>query len=36
MCLTGCILDLSGTLYFKKIVLLKTNAYTAGIAKNDV
>lgn len=36
MCLTGCILDLSGALYFKKIVFSKTNTCTAGIAKNDV
>lgn len=36
MCLIGCILGLSSTFYFKKIVFVKTNTCTAGIAKNDV
>lgn len=35
MCLTGCILGLSSTFYFKKILFVKINTCTAGIAKSD-
>lgn len=35
MCLTGCILDLSSSFSFKKVVLEKTSSCTAGIAKKD-
>lgn len=35
MYLTGCILDLSRTFYFKKMVLVKTSPCPAGIAEKE-